>query len=95
MTRHRYLPDEDARLTALYQGNASHAQIAAALGRSAGSVAARIRKLRIAALRSVPTKVQRRPGSAACRTGITKEDLAWMHYWRQPRAVRLAQERRR
>ena len=81
-----YTPTEDALLIAGYQAGWSHARLAAELQRPLSSIRSRL--ARLAEVGRVQRRATRRGRPPQTETGIAAEDIAWMAYWRQPRATR-------
>lgn len=97
----RYSPEEDDFILSMHQQHVSWQEIADALDRSFDSVKHRFRMLKVQ--HGIPPRTKRKPTPLpqqmlplptrpSPKTGITAEDLEWQRYWRQPRAVRRAQE---
>ena len=86
MRPHLYSPAEDALLIAGYQAGWSHARLAAELQRPLSSIRSRLTRLAEVGRAQRRTARPGRPPQP--ETGITAEDIAWMAYWRQPRATR-------
>lgn len=82
-----WTPADDAQLIALLRQGWLAKEIAAALGRPVDGVSNRLTRLRHYKTSDAPPprRHHRHPDP---RIAITAEDLAWMAYWSQPRAVR-------
>ncbi len=97
--RRLWTPQEDAQLIAMLNAGQTAAETACALSRSIASVHTRTDVLRHRCASLLPptrleiARSQVLPPISpptACAF-VTDQDRAWMAYWRQPRAVRLAQ----
>ncbi|HRY16581.1 MAG TPA: hypothetical protein P5330_12005 [Candidatus Competibacteraceae bacterium] len=99
----RYTREEDDRIIALRQQGMKWQHIADRLGRSFQSIHHRVQVLktlrgssqirkRAAFDGGIASSIAPLPVRPDPKNGITYEDLAWQRYWRQPRAVRRAQE---
>lgn len=83
--RTKYSAQDDYELMRMYRMNATYITIARALGRNGRSVEERVKRLIY--LGRIKARIER-PRKDGAGVSITKADLEWMDYWRQPRAVR-------